>query len=475
MAEILDARNLTEEDDDLDMESDEDEEKQQIRPRPQSPPMKEPPKPLGRPPLPGRERRGEEQPFFIRLRNFTPAEWEHMALYIYRTQPRRPAGRNPFIEKLAQPIDESYLKEQFGSGEYSLILNRVDPKNNHYTSIDRLTVEIEDYRYPPRIPDETWLELPINKRWAWAKKPPADHTQQQQQTVNPVEIYESVAKIIERFQPKTPKEREDLVNAVVPSVIAAMRDANKEAIEMVIKQTDAQSPDKVVGLIGALKELVKPNNPPSDPGSDKLFQVMLQQMKSSQDMVVQLLSTKKDEPPYLTKVVEKAIERLIEGEGRGGKHGWVDTALEMAPAILTPIADMVGNLVSLKTGQPPVRTAPMNPQTTPPNQRELPGTPAVDPRSFILQYGQVIMNAINSGMDGADFAETMVTTFGPQLHAIVSNMGKENVIAAMMSIPEFWTRVDQQAVDTFVDHFIRYREILAEGETGEEEEKLHGG
>jgi hypothetical protein len=64
--------------------------------------------------------------FFALLRAMPPALWEKRCLvYLYRTAPkvRNQSGEKSYIDKIARPFDEDFIKENHGGGSYLCYLN----------------------------------------------------------------------------------------------------------------------------------------------------------------------------------------------------------------------------------------------------------------------------------------------------------------------------------------------------------------
>ena len=65
-------------------------------------------------------------PFWRLLNVIPPALWEkRLLMYLYRTAPKikNQVGERSYIEKITQPIDEEYIKQNHGGGSYTLWLN----------------------------------------------------------------------------------------------------------------------------------------------------------------------------------------------------------------------------------------------------------------------------------------------------------------------------------------------------------------
>ena len=88
--------------------------------------------------------------------------------------------------------------------------------------------------------------------------------------------------------------------------------------------------------------------------------------------------------------------------------------------------------------------------------------------SPLIQYGGMVLNALQRGVSGDQFAESVETMIGPLQYSQIADAGKEAIIGEMKSVPEFWNQVAPYAnsLDKFVSDFIAYGQG---GEEGEEE------
>jgi hypothetical protein len=85
----------------------------------------------------------------------------------------------------------------------------------------------------------------------------------------------------------------------------------------------------------------------------------------------------------------------------------------------------------------------VNPQVVnnPQQQQQTPLTPQQELTQAIMMYGNMIMNALNSGMTGEKFAQWVVEGFGIQPIMSIRRFTLEQVMETVKSIPEFWNAV----------------------------------
>ena len=97
---------------------------------------------------------------------------------VYRLAPkidRQATSEHKFIAEFTEPLDETRLLNEVGSGKYRLYLNYRNQAGGGTRETARGELDLMNPHYPPKIPAGEWLDDPKNKPWAWArpKEPPA--------------------------------------------------------------------------------------------------------------------------------------------------------------------------------------------------------------------------------------------------------------------------------------------------------------
>lgn len=84
----------------------------------------------------------------------------------------------------------------------------------------------------------------------------------------------------------------------------------------------------------------------------------------------------------------------------------------------------------------------------------------------IQQYGALIINSLNKGEEGWEFAEQVAKLFGDMIIKSVANLGVDNIIRGMKLVPEFWNAVGptygEAHMRKWCEEFINYKRIIAE-------------
>jgi hypothetical protein len=228
--------------------------------------------------------------------------------------------------------------------------------------------------------------------------------------------------------------------------------------------------------------------------------------------------------------VKESLPEFFGGQHNPAKPTTAEIVLDGIKEIGLPVVGLVSQLVQMRTGikpiiptspqqaeemvkehqrgsdmrQPQIATTntPTNQQTTQPNQTVQanpsntstypPGTildietmqPIQDAskltvcQKYLIQFGGMIANAIKSGTDGVDLAmniKSMAAMMGQDYYAILKHEGKDKIIAAMKSVPEFWADtgglLGEEKINEVIDDFINAEQIVADEEKEEQEGK----
>src|SRR5215475_42262 len=106
------------------------------------------------------------------------------------------------------------------------------------------------------------------------------------------------------------------------------------------------------------------------------------------------------------------------------------------------------------------------PQQTAPPPAGGPPT-ASDLATAFQQYAGLLVNALNNGTTGFDFADSVCVIAGNGVHAMLSAQGEMNLVQAAMQVPEV-AMFGMPRVQTFVHQFVHYQEFLDQESRNEE-------
>ena len=197
--------------------------------------------------------------------------------------------------------------------------------------------------------------------------------------------------------------------------------------------------------------------------------------------------------------------KLSDLRGPGGRRtGW-DIGLDYAKEFGLPLMQTVSNLFAINRGgipaaqpgaQTPAMPAGFDPYHRPdlarqaaqqmaqqPQQPVPQGPPAPPPFppqpaansapqdlvQTIRAYGGIVIQALNAGQRGCDFADSRVGLLGAATHAQIANYGPDTLLQSMMTVPEI-ALFGEPKLRTFAFEFCHYDEILQnESEEGDPE------
>jgi hypothetical protein len=120
----------------------------------------------------------------------------------------------------------------------------------------------------------------------------------------------------------------------------------------------------------------------------------------------------------------------------------------------------------------PPATAPNQTPVTPDggaSGRMQQGGPAPPNEMLLLlqNYGGLILNALNSGVPGYDFADNVARLFGNATHAMIANHGEQVLAENMLAIPEL-AMFGEFRLRRFAHEFVNYEEFLDQDQEGDE-------
>lgn len=459
----------------------------------------------------------DEQPFFEYLASLGN-RWSsgNLKLYIYRLWPELDLGEKHYIGIVREAVDEEFIARRFGSGKYMLLLKRPPHKPLMHN------ISVHDPQRPPNLDAALVVRNPVNDSYfkTWGAKPNGAAGESQKEPQAPQTqtdvnaILNTVLDKSGKFDPKladlwerTAKERDELSKAlaeknVPPDALAIL----KQMKELFPEPAKAPEKSDTLALIAAIKGLQQ------DP---------LTVLKQARELFAPAGSpahqqSGSDEIDRLDKVLGFAQKLAgLRIPGGGDRSGW-ELALEAGKDIGLPLAQMIGNLIALRTtGKPaassvagsPATAAAMpeafNPYERPdlmqahsramnaqvqaaasaspasafPRQAP-PGQPAnsapiITPPpgnsellALLQNYGGLVVGALNNNMPGYNFAASLTHLVGTGTHAMICSHGQDALLQAMFSIPEI-AMFGEMRVKRFVHEFVNYESYQDETEDEE--------
>ena len=163
---------------------------QEVAGIPPATPFDEPPPPTiepapargpGRPPKPRNGSITDAARTILEIIRDVPSDYWRAGIAsvkIYRLAPkidRQATSEHKFIAEFTEPLDETRILSECGSGKYRLYVNYRNQAGGGTRETARGEIDLMNPAYPPKIPPGEWLDDPKNRPWAWAKPkdPPA--------------------------------------------------------------------------------------------------------------------------------------------------------------------------------------------------------------------------------------------------------------------------------------------------------------
>jgi hypothetical protein len=273
----------------------------------------------------------------------------------------------------------------------------------------------------------------------------------------------SLASEIVRGQMKRDRDPGDSVHN---RALELMAEGARQAIQIATSQAKPSDP---IDQLVRMREVMKPD---TDSG---LLKVLMESLAAQQKLVLDTIQQRNQGGSDLDKELAK-FERLssiferFAGRG-GGRSNILDTLLQYAPAILNPLSQMVGAWAAAKAGVapppaphlaavgPPVFPLPEPAPAAAPNPHVPGETESMKiPSTIVAQLGGAILSALERGLSGDDFAESLVNIYGDSLYDQIARLGQPAIMQALQSVPELWAQLEpvQAEVERFVADFLAY-------------------
>jgi hypothetical protein len=473
------------------------------------------PSPEAEPPIP--ERGTKFRTFFQNVERIDAADWGTRAwVTVYRLEPIIDKDRSSepkWVEKYGEALDMARLKKDQGSGRYRLYLTFKVPAAKLSKEVDVVDVDILDLKSPPNIALGDWVDVPKNKKWAWAKaileKREAEQAKQSQSQQDQTgeaalgvmsKAFELVGQIQRQSQPV--KEPTPPPNSITEVFAAADKVLNR------IMPTSPANSDELTSM----REELRYQRERSDKLMDKLLDMSAKKSDGGNGLsaVKEIVSTLKDLLPDVREVIAPALEGATGGRTKmsGDQEFWQGLITGGLDKLAPSLNNFIGFLLmraqqaaaakaatpgapAAQPGQtprpgasqvlPPLPNAtgqPTAPATEQP-QAEQPSEPEQPNQMAMLKVlNDSLLNALgqNPPRDGHDYADSFVMMFGPLAYNQVSAMGKEAIIGMIQTLPA-WQQLGplQNRVPNFIDEFLEYgSDSEADEEDDQEDEPSKG-
>jgi hypothetical protein len=420
-----------------------------------------------------------------------------------------------YIDRRYGRLTPQDILDQHGSGRYDVYC-----KGANRELLYRDQISVHNAAHPPKV---NMLELvkehPDNQSffeiWGKSSGNTSDKNGASASDMNSVNsVLTTVLEKAGSFDPKlaalweqTAQQRDELSKALAqknaPPDFAAQAKALKEVFPTLFAPPPSPPPAApqqldAIALLKAMKELQPEPQDPIDPIQ------LLEQAKNLFAAPAGAAENRNgDEIDRLDKVLGFAQKLAALRVHSGERSGW-EVGLDYTRELLSPLTQLAQTWMLSRTGRMPPGTVPnaaapaaagpfdpyANPQAmrdharamnqsrsqTPPTQPP-PATPETAPPSnsansqagsapdellpLLQNYGTLLLNALNSGMPGYDFADHLSQLFGTATQAMIAARGEDSLTQTLLSIREFAV-FGEVRLRRFVSEFIHFEEILTE-------------
>jgi hypothetical protein len=451
------------------------------------------------------DKRGKlsKETFFNRLKQLGDDDWDRFQVYVYRRWPRISVNDKPhYIGTHRTAVDEEFIRGNYGSGRYQLRLN--DAKG----TVDQTSLEIQDLSHPPKVSPDELIDCPENQRyfklWPTATPKGADAVNGNDSAVR------ELAGVIKTMLAKKETSTEDAEGKKALSSLIDWALKQKE------KEREQNSPGAFAGLVREIKDILPAPAPPAPAPPQPDMAGILRLAKELQpppapnalqllEQAKGLFSPPQDDLAHIDRLLSIA-DKLgsLRGGGGGARSGW-DTGLDYVRELI-PLAPYIANAFGLRI---PGMGAPAAPGATPPPagpasfdpyarpdllrqyaqalnghaaaQGAMPASspfPAQPPTAaagaassndlltVFQQWGALVVQALNNGVPGYDFADHLTGLLGTATHAMISAHGEEAIVRTMMALSDL-ALFGEPRLRTFTKEFIEFEAFLERMEQAE--------
>lgn len=435
----------------------------------------------------------------------TDEDWNRVTCYLFRewpwidrkrVDPKQYNNIGKYGSKWSK--DDHEFLTTHGSGKYKVIISdNSRGKGNKGNQIGIARFEVSNPDYPPVfILEELVAEHPSNKGIT-AKLVAEGKLNLGGDIVDNSKGGSDNAALIGLLTQLINKQGQQQPNrdTTADNMAGIFKTTHETAMTMLKEQVNSDSPDKLVKMLAAMKEMLP--KPESSNGTLELIVKMQTEMakvsaeaqKSREDMVMkmmEMMNQKKDETDTFDMQLDRMIkmkEFMGENGGGGGKKNTLETVLEYGAPVAMKLMDTIMGFVNVKNAvdglkrqqaqqaqqqqEPQGIPAPLPEPATEQKENvvEMPSQGLTLP--FLLKngLGAIILSAMERDVSGDEFADSIKIQHGKKEYDKIASLGKELILKEMQSVPEFWNQVVPSSIEKFVDEFIAY----GSEEEGEEE------
>lgn len=440
-----------------------------------------------------------------------------------RRQLRDPEAPN-YIDCFGEPFDLDHFIGRHGGGKYMLQAVDTDKKSSKHeaTQVFQCFCDIDEVKYPPVLEyAELELEARENKSYVtWlrnqgildSKGNVVDRNSTPAAAANGTLSAKDILEILKYVNGMNLEQQNQLKSKLAPEGDTISKSVGDILLEKMKQDDPAKQVQMWSGLVAGLKDIIGTSK--SDNGIAQVYDRLIAMQAKNQETVMTLIEkilaqrNEREQPRTALDDFDKVFSLLDKarqwgGAGSSRRTGWdigYDIAKDIGLPAIQTFGGIITNIMALRRGgqlatpgapaapaaplsfdpyrQPDVaaayarsQTPPPAPAPPPPGGTQPPPAPAAGAAApanaqaveIFQQYGQLVLNAINNGTPGWQFADNVVGLLGTATHAMIANHGEDALVSTMLTIPEFQV-FGEQRLRTFVYEFIHFEEFGDDGE-----------
>lgn len=466
-------------------------------------------------------------------------QWSHLEGYLYRRWPKiirqqsspdNPVHIDIIHKEMLDDGLEEYIIRTHGGGKYKIWINDKDQKTPRGTNkqIIDCGFEIDSSLYEPK-PDLLEVDVVAKNNMGFIAQQVAKgkmdsrgnimQPQQQQNNSDPAALAGEMGKMFQQFMQMYGTMSKDNQAMLSKFITDGNNKKGEGGIEtLLLEKLKQDDPNKTTDTM--LKMFVA-MQPKQDNSMIQLLITQMQESSNKQMELMRLLFTSMNKPvqaeksdDFIDKFIKyrTAMPELFGGGNPGTiKRDTAEIIIEGVKELGLPALGLISQMIQMRTGIKPIipvseqqaqelvqqhqqsqpqqsqgKILPMPQQTQPPVQSNPTGQPTLDPNNLsicqklLLNYGAMLIRAIKAGQNGAEIADNLDSAklmLGFDVVGELTKQGKEEILTAMESIPDFWKETGavygKPFMEQLVDDFLSTPEEDGEGE-GEGEEVENG-
>jgi hypothetical protein len=425
--------------------------------------------------------------FFQQISKIPLSDWGTRAkIRVYRLEPiidMRRGSNNKYICIYTEPVDEERIKRDLGSGRYRLYLNFKNPGAQEERELDSVEFDILDRNFPPVIPDGSWVDDPINKKWAWAKPPDKGSAAAAASSAsgNMLEAVQVLGDIQDRAEDRA-RERMDSGRQQTwnpAEQLATVVTAAKDIAGALRATPENPIPAFISEQMTAMRAEIAAARQRSDALMDKMLDMarapQQQQQNTGMSAIKELVTGVKDLLPSLKELWPNADEAIADRVVRSKMGPWQEFFAPVLPRLVDALGPILPGIVMSMGGTsnrppgPPAQFAPGLPSPQPNPSQGIRGvgygpgmTPPPPPpqTQHAPNLDEMLLNALTNDREGGEFADSLIMLFGQQgqlMYRQAASLGEQGLLTLIQQRP-IWHQLGplQSKVAQFVKEFIEY-------------------